>query len=44
MTRLTALLGAAVASLALITGPAVAQQITGAGATFPNPIYQEIFG
>ena len=47
MTRLTSLLGAAVASLALLAGPALlaspaaAQQITGAGATFPNPIYQK---
>ena len=46
MTRLTSLLGAAVASLTLLAGPApftsaAAQQITGAGATFPNPIYQK---
>ena len=42
MNRLTSLLGAAVASLALLTGTAAsAQQITGAGATFPNPIYQK---
>jgi phosphate transport system substrate-binding protein len=42
MNRLTSLLGAAVASLALLAGTAAsAQQITGAGATFPNPIYQK---
>ncbi len=41
MNRLTSLLGAAVASLALLAGAASAQQITGAGATFPNPIYQK---
>ncbi len=41
MTRLTSLLGAAVTSLALLAAPAAAQQITGAGATFPNPIYQK---
>ena len=41
MIRLTALLGAAVTGLALLAAPAAAQQITGAGATFPNPIYQK---
>lgn len=41
MNRLTSLLGAAVASLALLAGTAAAQQITGAGATFPNPVYQK---
>jgi len=41
MNRLTSLLGAAVASLALFASAASAQQITGAGATFPNPIYQK---
>jgi phosphate transport system substrate-binding protein len=41
MNRLTSLLGAAVASLALLAGAASAQQITGAGATFPNPVYQK---
>lgn len=39
MNRLTSLLGAAVASLALFAGAASAQQITGAGATFPAPVY-----
>lgn len=44
MARLTSLLGAAVTSLALLAGPAPftganAQQITGAGATFPAPVY-----
>jgi phosphate transport system substrate-binding protein len=41
MNRLTCLLGAAVASVALLAGTASAQQITGAGATFPNPVYQK---
>jgi len=41
MTRLTSLLGAVATSLALLAAPAAAQQITGAGATFPNPIYQK---
>jgi phosphate transport system substrate-binding protein len=42
MNRLTSLLGAAFASIALLAGTAAsAQQITGAGATFPNPIYQK---
>ncbi len=39
MTRLTSLLGAAVASIALFAGAASAQQLTGAGATFPAPVY-----
>ena len=42
MNRLTSLLGAAIASVALLAGTAAsAQQITGAGATFPNPLYQK---
>ena len=42
MNRLTSLLGAAVASLALLAGTAAsAQQITGAGATFPAPVYSK---
>ena len=39
MNRLTTLLGAAFASMALLAGAASAQQITGAGATFPAPVY-----
>ena len=40
MNRLTSLLGAAFASIALLAGTAAsAQQITGAGATFPAPVY-----
>ena len=41
MNRFTSLLGAAIASVALLAGTASAQQITGAGATFPNPLYQK---
>ncbi len=41
MNRLATFLGAAVASIGLAVGAASAQQITGAGATFPNPIYQK---
>jgi len=41
MDRLTSLLGAAIASVALLAGTASAQQITGAGSTFVNPIYQK---
>src|SRR5918994_2158885 len=40
MTRKTSLL--AVALLA-VTAPAAAQSLTGAGATFPNPIYTKWF-
>ncbi len=39
MIRLKTLAGAAFASLALLAGPAAAQPITGAGATFPAPVY-----
>jgi phosphate transport system substrate-binding protein len=41
MNRFTGLICAAVAGVALATGAASAQQITGAGASFPNPIYQK---
>jgi phosphate transport system substrate-binding protein len=41
MTRLTRILGVALAGISLLAGAASAQQITGAGATFPNPIYQK---
>ncbi len=41
MNRLAILLGVAVASIGLAVGAASAQQITGAGASFPNPVYQK---
>jgi phosphate transport system substrate-binding protein len=41
MSRLTRIVGAALAGISLLAGTAAAQQITGAGATFPNPIYQK---
>lgn len=41
MNRLTGLICAAVAGVALAAGAASAQQITGAGASFPNPLYQK---
>jgi phosphate transport system substrate-binding protein len=41
MIRLTTFAGAALAGLVLMAGVATAQPITGAGATFPNPIYQK---
>ena len=39
MTRLTSFAGAALAGLVLMAGAAAAQPITGAGATFPAPVY-----
>lgn len=41
MSRITTLLGAAFVGVTLLAGSVSAQQITGAGATFPNPIYQK---
>jgi phosphate transport system substrate-binding protein len=41
MSRITTILGAALVGVSLLAGTAAAQQITGAGATFPNPIYQK---
>ena len=41
MSRITNILGAALAGAMLLAGSASAQQITGAGASFPNPIYQK---
>jgi len=39
MNRLNALMGATITSFALLAGAATAQQITGAGASFPAPVY-----
>ena len=40
IARVSKFVGLAVAGVFLAAGPAVAQDLTGAGATFPNPIYQ----
>ena len=39
MTRFTSLVGATILGLSVFAGGASAQQITGAGATFPAPVY-----
>lgn len=41
MSRISNILGAALAGAVLLASSASAQQITGAGASFPNPIYQK---
>ena len=43
IARLTKFAGLAVAGAVMAAAPAVAQDLTGAGATFPQPLYSKWF-